>query len=196
MITVKLLGELGRRFGRQYELAAVSAAHVVHALAVQIPGFAAYLYQSEDKGIGYRVVTDDPMGLSAEELQLPVSQRLVIAPVVRGAGAVGRILAGVALIGAAALIGPGIGFLGINWGSALLGLGASMVLGGIAQLLTPTPSGAKSTREAKRNESYLFDRAVEVGDQGLPVPLLYGERYISALAVISSGLSAEDIRLN
>jgi predicted phage tail protein len=170
-----------------------SAAQVFHALSVQVPGFAAYLYQSGDNGIGYRVVNDDPLGMDEKELPLPLGDRLIVAPVVQGRGAVGRILAGVALIGAGLLLGPGVGFLGISWGSSLMTLGGALVLGGIAQMLTPTPAGPKNSRQAKRTESFLFDRSSEINDEGLPVPLLYGERYISSLAVISSGLSAEDI---
>jgi len=196
LVTVRLLGELGRRFGREYRLMACSAAQVFHALAVQIPGFAAHLYQSSDNGIGYRVVNDDPLGMEEKELTLPLGDRLIVAPVLQGRGAVGRVLAGVAWVGAGLLINsfaPGVGWMGINWGSSLLTLGGAMVFGGIAQMLTPTPAGPKNSRQAKRTESFLFDRSTEINDEGLPVPLLYGERYISSLAVVSSGLSAEDI---
>lgn len=193
MITVKLLGELGRKFGREYRLIANSAAQVIHALSVQLPGFAAYLYQSEEQGIGYRVITDDPVGLEESELPLPIGDRLIIAPVVKGAGAVGRILAGAALIGVGVALGPQAAWLGIKWSTALISAGGGLVLGGIAQALTPTPSGPKSSREAKRTESYLFDRSSEISNEGLPVPLLYGERYISSLYIISSALSVEDI---
>lgn len=193
LITVKLLGELGRKFGREYRLMANSAAQVIHALSVQIPGFAAFLYQSGDNGIGYRVVNDDPMGMEEAELTLPIGDRLIVAPVVQGAGAVGRILAGAALIGVGIALGPQAAWLGIQWSSSLIGLGGGLVLGGIAQAITPTPSGPKSAREAKRSESYIFDRSGEISDEGLPIPLLYGEWLVSALPIISSGLSVEDI---
>jgi predicted phage tail protein len=193
LVTVKLLGELGRRFGREYRLVANSAAQVFRALSLQLPGFTEYLYQSSDRGIGFRVVNDDPMGMSEKELELPLGDRLIVAPVIQGRGPLGRILAGVALIGVGLALGPTAGWLGFKWGTAFLTLGASLTIGGIAQALTPTPSGPKNSRESKRSESYLFDRSTEISDQGLPVPLLYGERYVSSLAVISSGLSAEEI---
>jgi predicted phage tail protein len=74
-----------------------------------------------------------------------------------------------------------------------MGLGASLVIGGVAQLLTSNSS--TPARESKRNESYLFDQASSVGSQGLPVPVLYGERFVSGLSIISSGISTQDVSL-
>jgi len=193
LIKVKLLGELGRKFGREFTLMAQSASHVIHALGVQLRGFSAHLYQSSDRGVDYKVITDDPDGLGADELGFPVCDRLIIAPIIRGRSAFGKILAGVALIGAALLIGPGVGFLGVAWGSTFMGLGASLVFGGIAQMLTSNSN--TSARESKRNESYLFDQASSVGSQGLPVPVLYGDRFITGLSIISSGISTQDVSL-
>lgn len=192
-IKVKLLGELGRKFGREFTLMAISASHVIRALGTQLAGFTAHLYQSSDRGVDYKVITDDPDGMGADELGLPISDRLIIAPIIRGKSAMGKILAGVALVGAALLIGPGVGFLGVAWGPTFLGLGASLVFGGVAQMLTANSN--TPARESKRNESYLFDRASEVGSQGLPVPILYGERFITGMSIISSGISTEDVSL-
>jgi len=192
-IKVKLLGELGRKFGREFTLMAQSASHVIHALSVQLSGFASHLYQSSDRGVDYKVISDDPDGLGADELGFPVCDRLIIAPVIRGRSAFGKILAGVALIGAALLIGPGVGFLGVAWGSTLMGLGASLVFGGIAQMLTSNSN--TSARESKRNESYLFDQASSVGSQGLPVPVPIGDRFMTGLSIISSGISTQDVSL-
>lgn len=192
-IRVKLLGELGRLFGREFTLMAFSASQVIHAMGCQIKGFTAHLYQSSDRGVDYKVIADDPDGLGADELGLPISNRLIIAPIVRGKSAMGKVLAGVALVGAALLIGPGAGFLGVAWGPTFLGLGASLVFGGIAQMLTANSNAP--ARESKRNESYLFDRASEVGSQGLPVPVFYGKRFVTGLSIISSGISTEDVAL-
>jgi predicted phage tail protein len=37
MVTIRLLGEAGRRFGRQFKLAVKTPAEAVRALCVQIP---------------------------------------------------------------------------------------------------------------------------------------------------------------
>lgn len=188
LVKVKLLGVLGKKFGREFELDIRTPAEAIRAIASQINGFAGFLESSESQGLAYRVVTLCPEGLDEQGLLLPIEgQRLAIAPVVIGSGAFGRILLGVALIGAAFLI-PG-GFLGLS--ATTIGLvGASLVLGGISELLTAKP---KTPKDKKNSESFLFDRAQEVGNQGSPVPVLYGTRYITDLAVISSGLSVDEI---
>ena len=132
-------------------------------------------------------------------------ERLVIAPVVTGAGGngmgIGQILLGVALIGLAFIPGVGTataaaiakgaaaGFTSV--GTALFGLGASLVLTGIAGLISPTVQ--TPTSDTKKKESFIFDRAAELTTQGYPVPLLYGRYLIDAGLIVSSSITTEQI---
>jgi predicted phage tail protein len=207
MVTIRLLGEAGRRFGRVFRLAVGSAAEAVRALCVQLPELRLFLINSADQGIAWRVVTEDPMGLSEDELDWPCSKRVVLAPQPTGRGAVGRIIAGVALVAFAILV-PGIGggvaatIFGTAFSSTALGIGAvglSLIFGGVAQLLTPTPKmpGADfgSTTQADRSDqlkSALFDKSNANTAQGDVVPVLYGERLIGSLAVLSFGIEIEN----
>jgi len=189
MVTIRLLGEAGRRFGRQFKLAVQNPAEAVRALAIQIPEFRQYLMTSSDNGINWRVVTEDPMGLSDEQLEWPCSKRLILAPQPAGRGAVGKIIAGVVLIGLSFI--PGVGALGV---SLLIGVGSSLVLGGVAQLLTPTPKIKTTTQgnnEEQRN-SYAFDKSNLNSLQGQVVPVLYGERLIGSLPVLSFGIELQN----
>jgi predicted phage tail protein len=70
----------------------------------------------------------------------------------------------------------------------LFSLGASLVLGGIADLLTPTP---KKPKDNETRSSYLFDRAAELTTQGMPIPLLYGEFLATSPLIVSSAISTE-----
>jgi predicted phage tail protein len=207
MVTIRLLGEAGRRFGRVFRLAVGSAAEAVRALCVQLPELRLFLVNSADQGIAWRVVTEDPMGLSEDELDWPCSKRVVLAPQPTGRGAVGRIIAGVALVAFAILV-PGIGggvaatIFGTAFSSTALGIGAvglSLIFGGVAQLLTPTPKmpGADfgSTTQADRSDqlkSALFDKSNANTAQGDVVPVLYGERLIGSLAVLSFGIEIQN----
>jgi hypothetical protein len=76
-------------------------------------------------------------------------------------------------------------------GNALIGMGVSMIVGGVVQLLTPMPKGPKNTDSPDNKPSYVFTGAVNTQAQGNPVPLLYG-RMIVGSAVISAGINAED----
>lgn len=207
MVTIRLLGEAGRRFGRVFRLAVSSAAEAIRALCVQIPELRIFLANSAEHGIAWRVVTENPLGLSEDELDWPCSKRVVLAPQPTGRGAVGRIIAGVALIAAAVFLGPagaviggiGSGFFGATVATAVGSIGLSLVFGGVAQLLTPTPSmpGANygSITEADRSDqlkSALFDKSNANTAQGDVVPVLYGERLIGSLAVLSFGIEIQN----
>lgn len=76
--------------------------------------------------------------------------------------------------------------------TALTGLGISMLLGGVVQMLTPQPKfnvGASSSTDNKPN--YAFGAPVNTVAMGYPVPVLYGEREIGG-AIISAGSFTSD----
>ena len=197
LVEVKLIGELGRRFGRSYSFVASSPREVISALSNQIAGFKDYLCDAHEKGIGFRLVDGDAEGMSYEEAMMGCKQ-LIIAPIITGGGgAFGKILLGVALIALAFI--PGVGFAAATaaaaakftvLGGILFSLGTSMVLTGIASLLTPP---VEQPRETERKDSFLFDRATELTTQGQPVPLLYGKFLAASPLVISSAITTQQV---
>ena len=190
MVTIRLLGEAGRRFGRKFTLDVKSAAEAVRALCVQMPAMRQYLIESGDNGILWRVVTEDPMGVDEEGLFAPCSKRVVLAPQPAGRGAVGRIILGVALIAGAFIIGqPWLGQFAFN---LFVGVGTSLVLGGIAQLLTPTPQTTASRSNEEQRNSFTFDKSNINTAQGSVVPVLYGERIVGSLPVISFSIELQN----
>jgi predicted phage tail protein len=78
---------------------------------------------------------------------------------------------------------------------ALGGIGASLVLGGIAQMLSPQPSisGLERGKEAARLESFSFSGIVNTSQQGMPVPIVYGRAFVGS-AVLSSGLDVAQLK--
>jgi predicted phage tail protein len=196
LIEVKLLGELGRRFGRSYSFVASSPKEIISALSNQIEGFKDYLREAHENGIGFRLVDGDAEGMAYEEVAMGCKQ-LIIAPIVTGGGAIGRVLLGVALIALAFI--PGFG-TAIAAGAAkasftfvgglFFNLGVSLVLTGIASLLTPP---VEQPRETERKDSFLFDRATELTTQGQPVPLLYGKFLAASPLIISSAITTQQV---
>ncbi len=199
MIEVKLLGELGRKFGRYYRFAAESPREVMSALTNQLVGFKEYMVTAHERGIGFKVVNEDPEGMDYENLLMPC-QRMIIAPIISGSGGgVGRILAGVALVALAFIPGVGtaalatIGTTKILAGSLLFSLGTSLVLSGVAALLSPQQAIANNTTDTERKESFLFDRAAELTTQGNPVPILYGRFLAASPLIISASLTTQQV---
>ena len=96
---------------------------------------------------------------------------------------------GVAIVAAAVFI-PG---LGLGLGGALVtkvGLvGGALILGGIAQMISPVP---RPPREASKLESNSFSGIVNTVRQGVPVPIAYGRVFVGS-AVISAGLDVDQI---
>lgn len=196
LIEVKLIGELGRRFGRSYSFVASSPREIISALSNQIEGFKDYLREAHENGIGFRLVDGDPEGMSYEDAMLGCNQ-LIIAPIVTGGGAIGRILLGVALVALAFIPfgGAFAGFLGAKAGFALgsgilFNLGVGLVLTGVASLLTPP---VEQPRETERKDSFLFDRATELTTQGQPVPVLYGKFLAASPLIISSAITSQQV---
>lgn len=194
MKTIVLLGELGQRFGRRHVLDVKSPAEAVRALAANFKDFAGFVSSSHERNVGYRVINvrED---VGEDELHLPAGRRIVIAPVIAGAGgAVGRILLGAALIAAAFFVPPLAAFalpFGGSLATVAFGIGVSLALGGVAQLLAPQPKSPEPQEE--NPPSYVFDGAVNTQAQGQPVPVGYG-RMIVGSAVISAGLTTVDIQ--
>jgi predicted phage tail protein len=127
---------------------------------------------------------------------------MIIAPIVSGSGDVGKVLIGVAMVALAFIPGVGsataaaiaagtakAGFTAV--GSILFSLGTTMLLTGVAGLLTPQQSNAMSDTE--RKESFLFDRAAELTTQGSAVPILYGRFLAASPLVISASLTTQQV---
>ena len=71
--------------------------------------------------------------------------------------------------------------------------GASLVLGGVAQLLTPMPTvpqGADTQDDPRK--SYSFSGIQNTSRQGVPVPIVYGETVVGSV-VISAGIDTVQV---
>lgn len=208
MKVVKVYGALRKRLGQcRFEFEVDTPAQAIKALCVNFPGLDKWLIDSEQTGMGFRVtvgkerITQEDASVAV----LPWSERDVfsIAPVVDGAGqGFGQILAGIGLV-ALALINPfgaaAIGTLGLTAPiaikSALALVGANLILGGVAQMLSPQPdmSALQRGKEAARLESFSFSGIVNTIQQGLPVPIVYGRAFTGS-AVLSSGLDVAQLK--
>jgi len=203
MKVVKVYGQLREFLGQgRFEFVADTPQQALKALFANFPGLQKWILAQEKDGMAYRVTVgqdvihnDDVTGLF-----LPWSEREVfrIAPVLAGAGrGTGQILLGVGLIAASILI-PGsaaIGF-GLQFGAISMSvgaIGAGLVLGGVAQMISPAPeiSSLSRGKEAAKLESFSFSGVVNTSKQGLPVPIAYGRLFVGS-AVLSSGLDTDD----
>lgn len=201
MKTIYLLGELGKKFGRKHRFDVKSPAEAVRAMVANFPGFERHMIESGDRGVGYHVLAGaTPIG-NYDDIHKPTAKQESIrfVPTLTGAGGNGitGVLLGVALIAASFIPGLNVAVwagASATFASVAFGLGVSLALGGISQMLTPTPktSDSSSANKAENSASYVFNGAVNVTAQGNPVPIGYG-RLIVGSAVISAGIVTEEI---
>ena len=176
---IKLYGKLAKFIGhRVLEADVATAAEAVRFLLANWPELEAHM---SDQHYRVSIGTYD---IDLEELHHPAGAAPIsFVPVVAGAGATARIIAGIALV-ALALFVPLVAF-GVVLNGVVLGIGASLVIGGVAQLLTPTPKISKD--EGDPRKSFSFSGIQNTNRAGVPVPVVYGETLVGSV-VISAGI--------
>ncbi|MFP3549758.1 tail assembly protein [Paraburkholderia sp. SIMBA_049] len=181
MLTVRFYGDLRRRFGREWTLAVRSPREALHALMTQLPGLRAYFRVHATR---HFLVRGQHQDYDEHDLHFPlVKGVLKVAPLVQGAGAFGKILAGAAI----AVVGVFVPVVG----TAMISLGISLALSGVAQLLAPRAAATATPESAGNEPSLAFDGAVNTMGQGGPVPLGYG-RLLVGSAIVSVGFSTNN----
>lgn len=173
MIVIRLFGHL-KKFGN-FKLDVRNAAEALRAIDTLVGGDR--FRQEIDTDYPYEIIVDGGRKIGgdnpADLALLKIEKTLDICPIVGGAGAVGRIILGVVLVGISFFMPAAL--LGLS--STTVGLfGASLIIGGIMNLLSP-----QQTQTYNGNN---FDAAsVNRGIQGQPVPMLFGERYIQPVPI-------------
>lgn len=210
---VKVYGHLAGHLGQStFEALARTPAEAMRFLLCNFPELRGLMrdgYYRVAVGRNDLQLVDHP-----EQLGYPAGQTddIRIIPVVSGAGGGGgKILLGAALIGLALVSGGatlGLGgfasgaVVGISSGTAIVGgaaaalagnIGIALVLGGTAQLLSPTPQVPDFDGDPRNNaDNFSFSGVQNVSREGIPVPIAYGE-VITGSLVISAGLNVEEI---
>jgi predicted phage tail protein len=188
MRKIQVYGRLAKFLNRRvFHADVASAAEAVRFLLANFPKLEPELAQGH-----YRISVGN-YDLAEAELHDPAGQQQIkIIPVVSGAGAVGRIVAGVALVALSFI--PGFAaWAGPTAYALITGVGASLVLGGVAQLLTPVPTisptagGSFKDTDKDPRKSYSFSGVQQTSRQGVPVPIVYGETLVGSV-VISAGV--------
>ncbi|MGQ7247605.1 tail assembly protein [Halomonas sp. V046] len=188
MKTLFLHGSLGARFGESFSLDVRDPAEALRALLTQIPGFEAAIRDGDWHVVRGRL--DDGDSLDEEGLLVGVGEdsEIHILPAISGAGGDGiwQTIAGAVLIVASFWAGP--------YGPMLFNAGVALALGGVAQMLSPTPQTGDYGERERPDErpSFLFDGPVNTSTQGLPVPVIYG-RIKTGSVVASAGMTSEEL---
>ena len=196
---LKLYGELAEYCGGQNEFEAVIN-RPIDAVRFLRSNFAGLEKHMSDQF--YRVYMGD-YNIDEDLLDFPSGGlNIKIIPVVSGSGNVGKILAGVALIGLGFAFSGGLTFGqflkapvlleggGISYFALAGKLGMLLVLSGVAGLLTPTPELPDDADDPIK--SFSFSGVQQTARSGTAIPVVYGKTLVGSIP-ISTKIEAIDI---
>ncbi len=189
MLTRVILdGVMGNRFGREWELEVNSAPEALRMIDANKPGFMQWIRANLPIYDRYRVVCkyEDGKVEALDGDSYVLSRRIAeirFVPIPVGAGAVGRIIIGIIIIAANWLTGYN--------NPQLYAMGASMILGGVIEALTPMPKlQKKKDGSGASTASDYFNGPMNTAGQGVPVPIIYG-RVLAGSQAVSAALTID-----
>jgi len=198
---IKLYGELAKFLGEKtFEAEVHTAAQAIRFLVVNFPQLEKHMADR------YYKVAIDNWELEEKELHYPNGQEdIKIIPVVGGEGGrgLGKVLLGAAIIGGAFLTGgASLGASGLTFQASSLGgaylaqaavyVGASLVLQGVADMLTPVPKISENEQDPRL--SFNFSGIQNTSRAGVAVPVIYGE-VLTGSVVISAGIETAQVEV-
>ncbi len=198
---VKLYGELADFVGHE-ELDAVinSTADAIRFLVSNFPKLEAYMSQRH-----YKVLVND-YEIEEQDIHNPIGQSdISIVPVISGSGGgLGKTLLGGALLalsfGAFGAFGGGLTFKGFGASfaaagpgvKAAFGIGGSLVLRGVSDMLFPSPELRDFSNEQDPRISFSFSGVQNTSRAGTSHPIAYGE-IVTGSVVISAGIDTNQV---
>ena len=222
MTHVKLMGEIGEKFGTDWNMNVSNFRDVFRLIECQTEGFREYLVDCAEKGVNFTIQNgEDLLDGHFDALIAPVKDTVVITPVAAGAG----VKDALKIIAGALLLYYGASFIkrfdifttgggeqvAMTEGSADAAVAATQTgeTVTVAQPIKLNDAGVAATKMTQAagirlgmegvmgyltpdspigsDESYLFDGPENNIQQGVAVPLLYGQLMVGG-SVINYGL--------
>ncbi len=234
-----LAGELGEKYGTHHEYYNLrTPADAIKLLCLNHPRLQKDLMTAHQNGVGYKLIQSGA-AMGYDELHLPFGSRpMMLVPVISGSGGVStnQILIGVGLVAASFLLpGAGLfGFAGLGGtvaagttlaagssfvvgsaigtaiGTGLSAIGASLILNGVANMISPQPEMPKLgnrrmdatnfrgpgpqgvTRGASGQQSYAYTGPANTVGNGSTIPVVYGRAMVGG-HMLSVAVEATDV---
>lgn len=192
--TIRLKGALGAKFGREFRIAVGSGGEAMQALGAQIPGFKEFIYESESKGLAFTFFHGKRNINPKDELFDPSGGDITVMTVPTGnkRGGLFQTILGVALIASVfmfpTLMATNLFMVAgsqVALGTLVFGLGMSLALGGLAQMLSPQPK-LNIPNQAETLNNKTFNGPVNMSAQGGFVPIAIGRCLIGSMVMSGS----------
>jgi predicted phage tail protein len=188
MQQVRLVGNISK-FGEIWNVNCNNIRDVFKLIDCQTPGFREHLIEASKAGISYEIKRGKDFLEYPEELLLSLNDEdIIITEVPVGAKSAGaKILAAILIVtavvvsagGFSAIAAEGFKFSALQ--NVGLAVATNLALTGVSQLLAPGPE-----TDQKQAEGYLFNGPQNNIQQGLPVPVCYGELRVGGAPISTS----------
>ncbi|EGT77669.1 tail assembly protein [Haemophilus haemolyticus] len=194
MVNVRFYGSL-KQFGSEFRLDCQTTAEIVQALTSQIPKLRQFIQQGLFTVRVGRDYFDNRYLEQGLSHKLKDDATVHFTPVLKGSkrGGLFGVIAGVAIIAGAIVLGPLTGIISTNAAWIVGSVGASLLLGGVAQMLTKMPEMKMGTEKEKK-QSTAFSNLSNMTAQGKAMPLAYGRMRVGSL-IISQGVETMDTEI-
>jgi len=220
MTHVKLMGEIGDKFGAEWDMNVSNFRDMLRLIDCQTEGFKKYLTECAEKGINFTIQNgEDLVEGTIDAMIAPLKDTVIITPIATGAGAsdVFKVVLGALLI----IYGPAF-IEKFDWAREAAATGeaatsaetivttanASQQLSTAGTLATRAIQGLGTTlgmsgvtgyltpdSPSEAGKSYLYDGPENNTLQGAPVPLLYGRLLVGG-SIINFGFVEDQILYN
>tara|TARA_R110000772_G_scaffold66361_1_gene147855 strand:+ start:47796 stop:48551 length:756 start_codon:yes stop_codon:yes gene_type:complete len=207
-------GFIGDKYGTHWNMKVKRPSDILSCVEANYPGFRQEMVEFAEAGGDIDIQCGDRFIEDQEELLFNIPEdTIIVTPIPAGAKSGGaKILMGALLVaslfvpGSSALLVGSIGFTGMgtasaagvasaagalsagiglnSLGLAVVGLGASLALQGLMQIMAPDPS-----TDGAADETYLFDGPENTVAQNNVVPVLLGEMIVGGVIIASGTVS-------
>lgn len=196
-------GFIGDKYGRNWKMKVERPSDVIACVDANFPGFRQEMLEFAEAGGDIDIQCGDRF-IAEEDLLFNVPEdTIIVTPIPSGAKSGGaKILMGALLVaslfipGSSALLlgayaASGAAAVGISAGTfvtvtslTIAGLGVSLALTGLMQIMAPDPS-----TDAEADENYLFNGPENTVAQNNVVPVLLGEMIVGGVIIASGTVS-------
>ena len=190
---IKVYGKLRQFLGKSYFEAAVkSPQQAMSFLLANFEGLQKHMNDQIYKiKMGGRVITEEYLSMTGQgDIQIiPVAT-----------GSILKFIGGALLVGGGSYLATAYAssyIIGTLLAGTLTGIGTSMIIGGITDLIAPQNTfqnaSSVSDLDPRMRGSYSFNGIQNVSSSGVPVPIIYGLVFSGSI-LISSGTDTAQIR--
>lgn len=200
LTNIILDGELGKKFGRSWQLSVNSPSQAIKLIEANKSGIVRWIRSNLGKFSHYRVtcryedgtqecLNDDNYVMNRRATEIRFTPMIVGSGGGNSSSGIGAIVIGLIIIVAAVF----------TYGAALAALpgvlaGVALVAQGVTTLLTSVPDADSSDGQLERKDgtSYYFDGPVNTTSQGVPVQLIYGDEVLVGSHPISVSFTVDE----